>query len=144
MSAVTSRTRVSSLPLVLASTLSFLVFSLEAAFSVSFVYQDQLAMPQFGVRFLHDLVPASDLHAQDGYTIMTGPLGRRWACTIPMVPAETMQDSITKSSKVLEQEDRESIQRGLTLIEPLSHICLQTVSELTHTPKTKKVPITET
>lgn len=127
MSATASWTRVSGVPLVLVSTLSFLVFSLEAAFSVSFVYQDQLAMPQFGVRILHDLIPASDLHPQDGYIMMTGPQGRRWACTIPTVPTETMQGSIAKSSEVLEQEDRDSIQRGLSVIEPLSHVCLQTV-----------------
>ncbi|GJJ72819.1 protein OS-9 [Entomortierella parvispora] len=82
-------------------------------------------MPQFGVRYLHDLIPASDLHPKHGYTVMTGPLGRHWACTIPTVPAEIVQDSIARSSKVMEQEDRENIQRGLTLIEPLSQACIR-------------------
>ncbi|KAG0048190.1 hypothetical protein BGZ83_006821 [Gryganskiella cystojenkinii] len=90
-------------------------------------------MPQFGVRFLHDLVPASTLDLKDDNkhtttTIMTGPMGRRWVCTHPrpdLTTQQTPQDSISKKSKAnLEQEDRENIRRGLALLEPLTEGCL--------------------
>ncbi|KAF9579139.1 Protein OS-9 [Lunasporangiospora selenospora] len=58
--------------------------------------------------------------------IMTGSDGQQWSCTIPeeMVP-EKVPD-VVKTHEEIEEEERQSVKRGLELLEPLSGRCLRT------------------
>ncbi|KAF9584723.1 Protein OS-9 [Lunasporangiospora selenospora] len=63
--------------------------------------------------------------AQPGtLVVMKGFDGQRWACTIPPTVVSE-PETVKKSAKELEQENRQAIRRALASIEPLADVCLQ-------------------
>ncbi|KAF8927030.1 hypothetical protein EDD21DRAFT_386747 [Dissophora ornata] len=70
--------------------------------------------------------PARSTMDPSSSMLMTDADGQRWTCTIPSAQVREVEPEAEKTTQEIEEEERQSVKRGLDLLEHLSNRCLRT------------------